>query len=144
MRLEERWLEPISQAETEEIPMALRDKLKAEAQPHLEPGEPVQAVFPGQAASPFLAQLSYLIFLIKDVNRAVVVTDRRVIVFRTSRWRFTKYKAIERILLRATQIGPPTGIVWNKNKALGEKIYIHRRFFGDVKVADAAIGIQHP
>ena len=121
--------------------MALRDKLAKEAQPHLEPGEQVQAVFAAQAASPFLAVLSIWIILIKDAYRAVVVTDRRIIVFRTSRWRFTKYKAIERVLARNTQLGPPSGGVWYKTMSVGEQVWIHRRFYNDVKAADAAIGI---
>jgi hypothetical protein len=122
--------------------MALRDKLVAEAQPHLEQNEQVQAVFAAQAASPFLAILSIWIILIKDAYRAVVVTDRRIIVFRTSRMRFTKYKSIERVLARNTQLGPPTGSVWFKTAAIGEQVWIHRRFFNDVKSADAAIGIS--
>jgi hypothetical protein len=123
--------------------MALRDKLAAEAQPHLEPGETVQAVLAAQAANPFLAVLSIWIILIKDAYRAVVATDRRIIVFRTSRWRFTRFKGIERVLDRSTRIGPPSGSVWYRSEVLGEELWVHRRFFGDVEAADTAISTEH-
>jgi hypothetical protein len=116
--------------------MALRDKIAAEAAPHLEPGEQVQHVFAAQAASPQLAFLSIWIIVIKDAHRAVVATDRRIIVFRTSRWRWTKFKAVERVLPRSTRIGEPEGLNW-KTESLGELLWINKRFHNDVRAADA-------
>jgi hypothetical protein len=118
--------------------MALRDKLHAAAASHLEPGEQVQAVFAASAANPMWSLLSYWIIIAKDAYRAIVVTDRRIIVFRTSRLRFTKYKRIERTLPRSTPIGEPSGLNW-RCESLGESLWIHKRFHKDVRQADAAI-----
>ncbi len=119
--------------------MALRDKMIDEARPHLQPGENVQAVFAAQAASPFWSLLSYWIIIAKDAYRAVIVTDQRILVFRTSRIRFTSFKAVERELPRLTHLGPPEGKLWYTTSALGEELWIARRFFSDVEAADAAL-----
>lgn len=119
--------------------MALRDKLRAAAAPHLEPGEQVQEAFGAQATSPYWSLLSYWIIVFKDAYRAVVATDRRIIVFRTSRWRWTKFVAVERTLPRSTKIGTPTGLNW-KTGTLGEELWINKRFFKDVLAVDGATG----
>jgi hypothetical protein len=120
--------------------MALRDKLRAEAAPHLEPGEQIQAVFGAQTVSPYWSLVSYWIIAFKNAYRAIVATDRRIIVFRTSRWRWTKFITAERTLPRTTRIGEPTGLNW-KTDSLGEGLWINKRFFGDVRTADA--GASH-
>ena len=116
--------------------MALRDKLRAAAEPHLEPGEQIQAVFAASAANPMWSLLSYWIIIVKDAYRAIAVTDRRIIVFRTSRLRFTKFKRVERVLPRATRLGEPSGLNW-RTDALGETMWINKRFHKDVRQADA-------
>ena len=117
--------------------MAIRDKLAEQAAPHLEPGEQVQHAFAAQAVSPYWAILSFWVIIAKDAYRAVVATDRRLIVFRTSRWRFTKFKTVERTYPRSNRIGEPTGVNW-KNDALGETLWIHRRFHKDVRAIDGS------
>jgi hypothetical protein len=42
-------------------------------------------------------------------------------------------------LPRSTRIGPPKG-VWFKTDALGERLYVAKRFFKDVEAADAVLG----
>lgn len=118
--------------------MALREKLEAEAAPHLETGEKVQGVFAAQAVSPYWSLISLLIIIFKDAYRAIVATDRRIIVFRTSRWRWTKFKGVERTLPRSTRIGEPIGLNW-KTETLGEPLWINKRFHKDVRAIDGGV-----
>ena len=118
--------------------MAIRDQLRANAAPHLQDGETIQAVFTGQTTSQWFALISYWIILIRNAYRVVIVTDRRILVARSGRLRTTPVKEILHEVSRQTRIGPPTGAVWYHTDALGEKLYIHRRWFKDIEAADAA------
>jgi hypothetical protein len=119
--------------------MAVRDKLRASAAPHLRPGEQIQAVFLAQRANPAWFLLSYWIILFKGYY-AVIVTDQRLLVFRTSAMAMTKYKQLEKELPRQTVLGPPSGTVNAKVRLGDEDTWVHRRFWNDLKAADAAIG----
>lgn len=76
--------------------MAIRDKISAEARQYLEPGESVMRSLAGTSRNPYLGLISYWLIVFHDSQRAVVATDRRIIVFRTSRWRWTKFRASSR------------------------------------------------
>jgi hypothetical protein len=117
--------------------MAIRDKLRANAQPHLQPGEQIQAVMAAQAASPFLAIISYWIIIAKNAYRIIVVTDRRILLCTTGRLTVTPVKAVLREYPRSTRLGPPSGL-WHTTEALGEKLWIHKRFAKDIEAADSA------
>lgn len=112
--------------------MALRDKLRAEAERFLDPGERIDAVFGAQGVDPMWSILSPWFIVLRDAYRAVVVTDRRILVVRTSRWRWTKFRTLERTMPRATVLGEPTGLFW-RTEVFGERLWIHRRFHGDVR-----------
>lgn len=116
--------------------MAIRDKLAEQAKPHLQPGEQVQGAFAAMATSPYWSVLSYWIVIIKDANRAVVATDRRYLVFKTSRLRFTKFKSLESEAPRSVRLGEPSGLNY-KTSALGQPLWIHKRFHKDVRALDA-------
>ncbi len=115
--------------------MAIRDKMSANAAPHLQPGETVQAVFGAQTTSQYFALISYWIILFSNAYRVVVVTDRRILVCRSGRITVTPVNEILRELPRNTRIGPPSGLWW-RCETLGEKLYVHKRFHKDVNVAD--------
>ena len=117
------------------MPIAIRDKIAANAQPHLAAGEQIQAVIPAQTFSGWWAVLSWLIVLLKSSYRAVVVTDRRILVFDTGKLTMGTPKQLLRELPRATRIGPASGL-WYKTDALGEKLYVHKRFHRDIAAAD--------
>lgn len=117
--------------------MAIRDKITASLQPHLEPGETVQAVFPAQTMSPYWAILTYLV-LFFNKYRVVAATDRRILVCDTARLTTAKVKGVRAAHPRSTRIGPPSGLWW-KCESLGEKMYVHKRFHKDVEQADAAL-----
>ena len=118
--------------------MVLRDKLRSNAAPLLQPGETIQAVFCAQTVSAYFALISAWIIILSDAYRVVVVTDRRIMVCRSGRFRMSPVKAIEAELPRSVRIGDPSGLWWPCT-TLGRKIYVHRRFHNDVRQADAAL-----
>lgn len=117
--------------------MAIRDTLRTNAAKHLQPGETIQSVFSAQTISAYLSLISYWIVIFRNAYRVVVVTDRRILVCSSSRFRVTPVRDVLRELPRSTQIGPPHGI-WYKTEALGEKLYVAKRFHKDIEAADAA------
>jgi hypothetical protein len=117
--------------------MAIRDKIRANAASHLQPGEQIQAVFNAQTTSQWFALISFWIILLSNAYRVVVVTDQRILVFQAGRLQTTVIKGLLRELPRSTQIGPAHGL-WYRTDVLGEKLYIHKRFAKDVDAADAA------
>lgn len=119
--------------------MALRDKLIARAEPYLEPGETVRHAFMGQTGpNPWLGLISYWIMLFKGKYYVFAVTDRAVLVLRASRWIPSKVKNLEARLPRTTTIGPLSGL-WGESNALGQRVWIHKRFHKDVEAADREI-----
>jgi hypothetical protein len=118
--------------------MGIRETIRANAQPLLEPGEVVEAVIPAQTTSQYLALISYWIILFRNAYRVIVVTDRRILVCRSGRFRTTPVRDVLRELPRDTKIGPATGL-WYRTDALGERLYIAKRFHRDVAEADRAV-----
>ena len=119
--------------------MALRDKLKERVQPMLEPGERVQQVFMAQAASPYWVILSFWILIAKGGYRIVAVTDRNVVVFKAGSFSPSKPASVLQRLPR-TVIGPVAGKLWGTTTIGTEKLWINRRFFGDVTLANTGMG----
>lgn len=120
--------------------MAIRDKMRANAAPLLQPGETIQAVFGGQTTSQYFALISYWIIILSNAYRVIVVTDRRILVCKTGRLRMTPVKEVLRELPRNVRIGPPSGLWW-RSESLGERLYIHKRFHKDVNAADTAVTV---
>ena len=127
--------------------MAIRDKIVENAKPFLAPGEQVQAAFAAQTFSQYWFLLSWIIVLIKNSFRSVVVTDRRILLLNTGKWSATKAKSVLRELPRSTALGTPSGLWW-RTDALGERLYVHKRFHKDViaanELASAAGGPMAP
>jgi hypothetical protein len=118
--------------------MAIRDKLRDRAAVYLQPGEVIEQVFSAQSVSQYFALLSLWIIVAKNAYRAIVVTDRRIIVLQAGRFRLTTIKSMLRELPRETKMGPPSGL-WYRFDSLGERLYAHRRFQKDITSADAAL-----
>ncbi|SEF49011.1 hypothetical protein SAMN04489712_101177 [Thermomonospora echinospora] len=116
--------------------MAIRDKMQANAAPFLRPGETVQAVFGAQTLSQYYIVISALILFIWNSYRVVVVTDQRILVCRSGKFTTTPVKEVLRELPRRTRIGPASGLWW-RCEALGERLYVHKRYHKDVAAADA-------
>lgn len=119
--------------------MAIRDKIVANAQPHLQPGERVQAVFSAQTTSQFLILAGVIPFLLVNKYRTVVATDRRILVFNSGKLSSTKAKTIVGELPRDVMFGPPTGTIWHPVDINGERLRIHRRFHKDVEAMDRRV-----
>jgi hypothetical protein len=120
--------------------VAIRDKLRANAAPLLQPGETIQAVFCGQTTSQYFVLISYWIIILSNAYRVIVVTDRRILVCKSGRLRMTPVKEVLRELPRNVRIGPPSGLWW-RSESLGERLYIHKRFHKDVNAADTAVTV---
>lgn len=118
--------------------MAIRDKIAANAQPHLQPGEQIQAAFSGQTHSQMLMALMGLPFLIMNEYRTVVATDRRILVFNSGKFSTTKASSVVAELPRGTRLGPASGL-WHKMTVGNEQIQVHKRFHKDVEAADRAV-----
>jgi hypothetical protein len=117
--------------------MAIRDKMRANAQPHVYPGEQIQVVFGAQTHSSYWIPLLFFIFFSMNRYRTVVVTDHRILLCEST----TSMTHINRVLWelpRTTVIGPATGL-WFKCNTLGERLYIHKRFHKDIAQADAMV-----
>ena len=66
------------------------------------------------------------------------VNDRAVVLFEAH---FRRNFIHVRDVARATRIGPPSGL-WFKTEALGEKMYVHKRFHKDIETADSLAGFS--
>ena len=116
--------------------MAIRDKMRANAQHLLQPGEEIQAVIGAQTKSQWFALISIWIIAFSNAYRVIVVTNRRIIVAKSGRMSMTPVKEIVREVPRSVKIGPASGL-WYKCETLGEKLYIHKRYHKDVATADS-------
>lgn len=119
--------------------MAIRDKIRDKAQPQLQPGEQIQAVFAGQTHSQWLILAGAIIFLILNKYRCVVVTDRRIVIFDSGKFAQANPTSIVGELPRATRLGPPRGL-WHKIALPDGQIVVHKRFHKDIEQADALAG----
>ena len=117
--------------------MAIRDKIAANAQPHLQEGEQVQAVMGAQTQSQYWMLLAYLVFYLMNEYRTIVATDRRILVLDSGKFSTTKANRVVAELPRSTHLGPPSGALWHKVTVGSEELRIHKRFFKDVEQADA-------
>jgi hypothetical protein len=120
--------------------MALRDKLRSNAAPLLQPGETIQSAFCAQTVSAYFALISIWIIIASNAYRAVIVTDRRILVCHSGRFTMSPVKAVIAEFPRETRLGEPDGLWWPMT-ALGTKLYVHRRFHKDVRQADATLPV---
>ena len=122
--------------------MAIRDTIRANAASLLAPGEEIQAVATAQTTTPYLVLLSAWILIITNAYRVIVVTDRRILICRSGRFRMTPVREILAELPRNTRIGPAHGL-WYRCSPVG-MLYISRRFHKDIAAADDLIGASAP
>jgi hypothetical protein len=118
------------------MPKPIRDKITANVQEFLQPGEHVQAVIPAQTKSGWLGAIGALWLLLFNRYRPVVVTDQRILITDSGKWGMGKPRAVVAELPRSTAIGPLKGL-WSKCDTLGQRLYINKRFHKDAEQADA-------
>lgn len=121
--------------------MAVRDKISKHVQPHLEEGEVLQEAFLAQGGiSPNLLVLTgYLLAFWLAKYVVVVVTDRRIAVFKAGPLATSKAKELLGSFPRETRLGPVSGL-WGKIEIGGTRYWVHRRFHADVQAVNAPAG----
>lgn len=107
--------------------MGFRDKITANAQPHLVPGEKVEGVFAAQDAK---------VFRLGNRYRTVVATTHRILVFDSGTFSQTRTKELLAELPRATRLGPTSGL-WHAIPFGAETLFVNRRYHRDVEAIDA-------
>jgi len=109
--------------------------LAERSQPFLPEGAQVRQVFICQTGpNPALLIITYLVyFWIK--YRTVCVTQDAIYVIRGSKLTGRPQEVIA-TLPRQTRIGPMSGMVWGKIDLMGQRHWVHKRFFKDVEAAD--------
>jgi len=123
--------------------MAARERIRETMAFSLQPGEQIRYVFGCQTGpSPYWAFLTWIVLLFGTKCRTVAVTDRAIIIGRSSLMRPYTFKEGLNRLPRQTRIGPVTGL-WAKTNLGGEQVWIHRRFHKDVQAADAEMGFTY-
>ncbi len=119
--------------------MSLRDAMLNSSAQYLEPGETAEAVFGAQTVSQYLFLLTGgIIFLSMNRYRIVAVTPQRILVLDAGKLGMRNARGVIAELPRATQLGPASG-VWHVIPVNGERLHVHRRFFKDIRTADAAL-----
>lgn len=118
--------------------MAIRDKLVAAAQPHLRPGEQVQAVIGAQNTSQYLMLAGVIPFVIINKYRIIAATDQRILLIDSGK---SQVKGGDLLLElpRTTRLGT-SNVIWHVLPMGPEKLRVHRRFFKDLQAADVAGG----
>jgi hypothetical protein len=117
--------------------MSLRERLRKRVQPFLEADESADAVFLAQTGTkPLFAFLSPLIYSPDANNRIVAVSHRSVVVLGASTFGPIKPKRVKARLPRSTQLGPVSGL-WSEVQLNGERLWVNRRFYSDIKEVDA-------
>ena len=126
--------------------MSWRETMARRVEPFLQPGESLQAVFWGPSINPVLRGLISLVppiglpVNLANPQRIVVATDRRIVVFRSSRLRADP-KAVIGELPRNTLIGAAHGRLWYRCTTFDKPLYIGKAFYGEVAAADSAAGL---
>ncbi len=117
--------------------MALRDKIQKNAAGILQPGETIQQAFVGQTKSGWWAAFGLIGMLIARTRmRPVLATNERIVVCDGSMWSATKVNGVIGQVPRTTNLGEPTGLWWRCD-ALGDEMFIHKRFHKDVRAINA-------
>lgn len=111
--------------------MAMADTIIKKAQPHLAPGEAVHGAFAGQKTIRNRAG--------EGGYRVVVATDRRFLVFQSGSFSQTTIKRLIEESPRQQRLGEPTGLFYDLTVG-GETMKVNRRYFGQLRAIDAAIG----
>jgi hypothetical protein len=102
--------------------MEVRDRLRRDAAQYLEAGEQIQAVFTARRPAA------------RANDRAVVATDRRLLLFRLNF--FGRVTGLAGEAARETKLGPCFAPRQHPLDVFGTRLYVHRLFFGDIAEAD--------
>jgi len=142
--------------------MEIAERIAANAKPHLDKGERVVAAFPAQTLHQMfvgpvvvvvllgifadldpgveitlmaIALVPVLWYLVRNQNLTVVATDRRTLVGTSGLLNASQMKEIVEEAPVDVKIGPADGFMYTTD-ALGMKVRVHRRFHGQIVLAD--------
>lgn len=119
------------------IALSIRDTLREQASRYLIPGEQLQQVMWGTSIRPLKLYTGTWLFADGDSYRAVLCTDHRTILLRGGRWNASLEEVLE-TADRGKRLGPPRGLLYHQVPVFTNPVYIGRRFFRDVRAADAS------
>lgn len=122
------------------VGMSIRDKLREEAGRHLAREEQLQEVMWGTSIRPLKLYTGAWLFTGLDGYRAVVCTDQRIMLFKGGRWAATLEELLATVD-RNERLGPPRGL-YHRIAVFHPPVYIGRRFFRDIRKADARLPQQ--
>ena len=115
--------------------MAIRNSIGQSASRFLARDEEVQAVIWGSTVRPAKYVFGALAYGPRDY-RAIVATTRRLVLFEGAPWT----AAVTKILSSADRhlpLGPPVGVLVHRVDLFGTPVYVGRRFWKDMRRADA-------
>lgn len=117
--------------------MSMRDKMIRNAQPFLEPGEQVQAIFEGRVHQHKIKS-ALMPSAFRHEFVTVAVTGKRILVLDSGRAGSGRAKSVITELPRATPLGPPKGSV-HQIRTPELRINVMKKWHKEIKAADAAI-----
>jgi len=152
----------------EVVVMAARDRMRDSAARFVEPEETIQEAFGAQTRNqlplglaaplflaavvlddlPPVARLLMCVavvaiaawFLTGNRYRIIVATDRRLLVLDAGRWTTAAARGLVGEHARDTVLGPPSGWLYHRLDLGGERLWVHRYYFSDVRRADLERG----
>lgn len=121
----------------------MHDSMRRAAAVFLRPGETIHTVFGAMTYSALKAAATDELGIRGNQYRIFAVTSARILVLDAVDLRWKGAKDVVAELPRSTQLGPPTGLLWHVIRVGEEKLRVHRRFFRDIRAADAAMSSGH-
>jgi hypothetical protein len=116
--------------------MGIELKLRRKIEPKLKSGELLEEVFLARSGlSPYLLALTYVLFF-RMKYWVFAVTDRRIVVFRSSVWIPSAVKGEARDQPRDVFLDLQPGI-WGKLIIDGEQYWVHRVFERSINSANS-------
>lgn len=118
--------------------MAIERQLREEAVRHLSANESLQEVMWGTSIRPLMLYTGMWVFAPPNSYRAVVCTNRRLLLFEGGILGATFERLLESVD-RSCRLGPTHGILYSRVAAFESPVYLSRRFFRAVRRADALV-----
>jgi len=113
--------------------VSVESGLRTAVLPYLEPGEAIDAAFPALRSAP------WKLFGVDGMyNFAVVATDRRIVVFRTTATRLSAVETVLFTLPRTHRFGTPGGALYARIRLGDTDAWVHRRYWNELHRSDTA------
>jgi hypothetical protein len=117
----------------------IHDSMREAAAVFLRPGETIQEVFGAMTYGGLRATVTQELGVAGNQYRIFAVTSRRILVLDAASLTWKSVRGVVAELPRSTRLGPPMGLLWHAIPVGTEKLRVHRRFFRDIRAADAML-----